>query len=214
MKISKSFLSVGAAATLSLFVAAGCAKKTATDTNVATKTGTVTTTTDNSPNGAPANVNKGNANDPGAPSGPVIKSTVLAGFLPASISGYEKKNPENTDMSMAGMNYSVAKSDYISGDSKISVTIMDYNHNQGLAAAYSMFLNGFHVENDDEITESSKIGDYPGWISYKKKQNDGTVGVVVNNRIFVIIEASKASSIDDLKAIAQKVDLAGIAKAS
>ncbi len=214
MKQSRSFLGFCAVAAFSLIVASGCAKKTATTENVATTTGAVTTTSDNSPNGTPANVNKGNSNAPGAASGPVIKSTTLAGFLPGSIAGFTKQNPENTDMSMAGMNYSLAKSDYVSGDNKISVTILDYNHNMGLSAAYSMFLNGFHVENNDELTESQKIGDYPGWISLKKKDNSGTVGVVVNDRIYVIIEATHATSIDDLKAIAQKVDLAGIAKAS
>lgn len=115
---------------------------------------------------------------------------------------------------MAGMNYSLAKTDYVSGDNKITVTILDYNHNMGLSAAYSMFLNGFHVENDNELTQSEKIGDYPGWVSLKKRDNRGTVGVVVNDRIYVIVEATHVTSVDDLKAIAQKVDLAGIAKAS
>ncbi len=215
MKLTNSFLSLGAAATLSLFVVAGCAKKTAsyentTSSSTNSSNGGANT---NSSSGTAASVNKGTSNENDKATGPIIKSTTLAGFLP-NIAGYDRKNPENTDINMSGMAYAVAKSDYTSGDNKITVSIIDYNHQMGMAAAYSMFLNGYNVETNEEVTRSEKIGGYPGWIDWKKNNNSGTVGVFVNDRVFVIVEASKAASLDDLKSIAEKVDLSGIAKAS
>jgi len=200
---TSKFASLTVVALFLLFVAVGCGKKDATPDMG--KTGENTTTTGTSP------AKPGSADD--KPTGPAIKSSTLSNFLP-KLSGYEMKNPEHVDMNMNGMNWSSAKSDYTQGDNHVSITIFDYNHQMGMAAAYTMFLNGYNIETDDEITRSDKIGGYPGWISWKKKQNNGSVGIVLADRIFVVVESSKIGSIDELKAIAEKIDLAGLSKAS
>jgi hypothetical protein len=190
---------------LSLFVS-GCGKKDNGGANDTTKN------VGSNPAQAASNAAQAAANaSANKPIGPPIKSTDLANYLP-KLSGYDMKNPEHMDMNAMGMSYSMAKSDYTMGNSKVTVTIFDYNHQAGLAAAYSMFLSNYSMENDEEKVNSEQINGFPGWVELHKKQNQGTVGVVVGQRIYVIIESSNVKSTDDLVAIAKSMDLAGIAK--
>jgi hypothetical protein len=206
--IWKSFLPMAALGLFALTLSTGCGKKADTSMqNTSNANG------NNMPGmpGAAANASNQANNQP---AGPAIKSTTLANFLP-DLSGYTKGSPEHVDMNMAGMNWSSAKSTYTNGDNRVTINIFDYNHQTGLAAAYSMYTAGnLNIETDDEITRSQQIGGFPGWINWKKKTNNGSVGVIVGDRIWVVIEASKAGSIDDLVAMAQKIDLGGLSKAS
>jgi hypothetical protein len=186
-------------------LASGCGKKETTGINDTTKSA------GNNPAQAATNAAAQAAANSNKPMGPPIKSTALADYLP-KLSGYDMKNPEHVDMNVAGMSYSMAKADYTMGDNKVTVTIFDYNHQAGLAAAYSMFLNNYSMETDEEKVNSEQINGFPGWVDLHKKDNRGTVGIVVGNRIYVVIESSNAKSTDDLVAIAKSMDLAGIAK--
>jgi hypothetical protein len=151
------------------------------------------------------------ANGANKPMGPPIKSTDLANYLP-KLSGYTAGNPEHMDMNSMGFSYSMAKSDYTMGNNKVTVTIFDYNHQAALSMAYSMFLNNYSMENDNEKVNSDQINGFPGWVDLKKKESRGTVGVVIGDRIYVVIESSNVTSTDQLESIAKSMDLSGIAK--
>jgi hypothetical protein len=209
--IRLSLLPMVALGLFALALSTGCGKKN--DTSMQQNGTNGTNGSANNMPGMPGTANASNqANN--LPAGPAIKSATLSNFLP-ELAGYTKSNPEHMDMNMSGMSWSSAKSTYTNGDNRVTINIFDYNHQAGLAAAYSMYTTGnLNVETDDEITRSQQIGGFPGWVNWKKKSNNGSVGVIVGDRIWVVIETSKAGSIDDLVAIAQKVDLAGLSKAS
>ena len=145
--------------------------------------------------------------------GVAIPAKTLAGFLP-SVSGYTPKGePETMEMEMAGAKYSHATQDYENGDKRIKVSILDYNYIAGLSAAYTMAMN-MSMETNEESMHSEKFNGNPGWVNWHKKNNEGTVGVVVNDRIFVVIESHNGVSLDELKSVAGNINYSGIASAA
>jgi hypothetical protein len=145
--------------------------------------------------------------------GVAVPAKDLAGFLP-SVSGYTVKgDPETMEMEMNGAKYSHAIQTYENGDKRIKVSILDYNYIAGLSAAYAMMMN-MSLETNDESMHSENFGGNPGWVDWKKKSNQGTVGVVVNNRIYVVVEAERGSTLDDLKSVANSINYSGIASAA
>ncbi len=145
--------------------------------------------------------------------GVVIPSKTLAGFLP-SVSGYTSKGePETMEMDFQGAKYAHANQTYENGDKRITVSILDYNYIAGLSAAYSAMM-GMSYETNEESLHSEQFSGNPGWISWKKGSKTGTVGVFVNNRIFVIIEGHDDVSLDELKSVANSINYSGIASAA
>lgn len=144
--------------------------------------------------------------------GVAIPAKTLAGYLP-SVSGYTAKGePETMEMEMAGAKYSSATQSYENGDKRVKVSILDYNYIAGLSMAYAAMMN-MSLETNEESMHSEKFGGNPGWVDWKKKSNDGTVGVVVNDRVFVIVEANNGASLDDLKSVANSINYSGMASA-
>jgi protein involved in sex pheromone biosynthesis len=145
--------------------------------------------------------------------GVAVPAKTLAGFLP-SVSGYTAKGePETMEMEMAGSKYSHATQEYQNGDKRIKVNILDYNYIAGLSAAYGMMMN-MSLETNEESMHSEKFNGNPGWVDWKKKSNNGTVGVVVADRIYVIVEAEEGASLDELKSVANSINYSGIASAA
>ena len=145
--------------------------------------------------------------------GIAVPAKTLAGFLP-SVSGYSAKGePETMEMEMNGAKYSHAMQTYENGDKRIKVSILDYNYIAGLSAAYGMMMN-MNLETNDESMHSEQFGGNPGWVDWKKKSNSGTVGVVVGDRIYVVVEAQNGATLDDLKSVANSVNYSAIASAA
>lgn len=145
--------------------------------------------------------------------GIAVPAKTLAGFLSAP-GGYTLEGqPETMEMAVEGQKYSTAQGKYKSGDKEITVSIFDYNNISGLSMAYTTMMN-MSVETNEESLHSDKIAGFPAWVDWKKNNNSGTIGVVVNDRIFVVIEASSGATLDDLKAAANAVNLSGIASAA
>lgn len=67
------------------------------------------------------------------------------------------------------------------------------------------------IETDKEITKGETINGFPGWVHWNKESNDGNIGIIVNDRIFVIIEG-RNTGLDEVRAVANSLDLSGVAK--
>lgn len=146
--------------------------------------------------------------------GVAVPAKTLAGFLPTSISGYTLEGePETMEMDMQGAKYTHAQGTYKNGEKRIQVSIFDYNYIAGLSMAYSAMLN-MNMETNEESFHSEKMSGFPGWIQWKKKSNEGSIGVVVNDRIFVVTEANNGVTLDEAKSAANAVNYSGIASAA
>jgi hypothetical protein len=141
-----------------------------------------------------------------------VPSATLAGFLP-SPSGFTGHEPSTSSANFNGVEWSVASRQFDNGDKRIKVTLADYNYAAGLTAAYSMMAN-FSSEDENSLQHGEKFGSYPGWVQWQKKANTGTVGVIVNDRIYLVIEGSGGVTLDDLRAVANSMNLDAIGKAA
>ena len=158
-------------------------------------------------------VSQATGNTEHKPAGKAIASATLKGYLPA-VQGFQANEPEVVDMSMNGMNWSSAIQRYENGDKALTVSIFDWNFNESLSAAFSMYTDGnLNIETNESLTRSEKVGGFPGWINWEKKSNHGQIGVIVNDRIYVVTEANSGMSIDELRQVANSVDYKGIASA-
>lgn len=142
--------------------------------------------------------------------GVAIPAKTLVTFLP-KISGYELNGePEYMEMDMQGTKYTHASQRYTSGDKGINVSIFDYNYLAGLTAGFTMLMS-MNMETNTEITRGEKIGGYPGWFNWHKESNNGTLGVIVADRVYVTLDGNGGVTDAELHAIAESIDFSGIA---
>ena len=141
-----------------------------------------------------------------------IAVSTLSGFLP-NVSGFTAHEPSTSTANFNGIEWAVAEREFDNNGKHIKVTLADYNYAEGLTAAYSMLMN-FSMENETEIQHGEKFGSNPGWVNWKKKANEGQIGVIVNDRIYLIVEGSGGVSLDDLRGVVNQINMDGIAKAS
>jgi hypothetical protein len=158
------------------------------------------------------NVSTANVEAAAKTTGPVIAASALKSYMP-TISGYTADGETQTVQTKMGeMEYSVATQDYRNGDKTIQITIADYNGIQQLTAAYSMFMN-MSVETNDEVTKGEKFGGHNGWVNYKKDNSDAQIGIAVNDRLWVMVDGNNGTSIDELRAAVNSMDLSKLASA-
>jgi|SRR5665213_884440 len=141
-----------------------------------------------------------------------VPSATLAGFLP-NLSGYTAHEPSTSSANLNGIEWSTAERQFDNGDKHVKVTLADYNYAEGLTAAYTMMMN-YSMEDENQIQHGEKFGSYPGWVTWHKKSNDGEIGVIIGDRIYLMIEGSGGVSLDDLRSIVGQVNLDGVAKAA
>jgi hypothetical protein len=142
--------------------------------------------------------------------GIAIPAKTLVTFLP-TISGYEKNgDAEYMDMDMQGTKYTHASQRYTSGDKGITVSIFDYNYLAGLTAGFTMLMS-MNMETNTEITRGEKVGGFPGWFNWHKENNNGTLGVVVADRVFVTVDGNGGVTEAELHSVAEGINYSGIA---
>jgi len=132
----------------------------------------------------------------------------LQKFLPESINGYSKDEPNGATMNMSGMSYSSVGCNYKKDDGNyIRVNLVDYNAAFNLyTAATAMWTAGLKIDTPEEKTSGFKVDDnISGWESYKKKSNDVSVVVGVGNRFLITVEANKQENTDFVKEIALNI---------
>lgn len=191
------------------FIFAGCSKKNDTSNTSDQQSNSSTPNANNVANAVNEAMGAAGAHKSAAHA---VPSATLVGFLP-NVGGYTAHEPSTSSANMNGVEWSTAEREFDNGDKHVKVTLADYNYLQGLTAAYSMLTN-FSMEDENEIQHGEKFGSYPGWISWHKKSNDGQIGVIVNDRIYLIVEGSGGVSLDDLRSIVGQMNLDGIAKAT
>lgn len=144
--------------------------------------------------------------------GPAVSASTLKGFMP-SISGFTTDgDAETVNMKLGEVDYAVATQNYKNGEKSIKIVIADYNNAASLTAAYSMMMN-MSVETNTEVSKGEKFKGHNGWISYKKDNSDSQIGVAVNDRIWLIAEGDNGTTIDELRAAVNSMDLNAIGNA-
>lgn len=135
----------------------------------------------------------------------------LQAYMP-EISGYTKEGgPKGSQMNMPGMgSWSEAEQEYINGDKRVSVKIVDYNAAwqtfQGMTAIYGM---GFSSEDDTKKQGHADLGikDVYAYQTTYKSEPKSELIVIANDRFMISLNSNGENSESFLKDIARQMNL-------
>lgn len=135
----------------------------------------------------------------------------LQAYMP-EISGYTKEGgPKGSQMNMPGMgSWSEAEQEYINGDKRVSVKIVDYNAAwqtfQGMTAIYGM---GFSSEDDTKKQGHADLGikDVYAYQTTYKTEPKSELIVIANDRFMISLNSNGENSESFLKDIARQMNL-------
>jgi hypothetical protein len=134
----------------------------------------------------------------------------LQKYLPASVNGYTREEPDGESINMAGASYSTASVNFKkdNGDN-IKVTLMDYNAAYGMySSVTALWAMGMSVDSPEEKAEGVKFdGSIGGWEDYHKKTKDATITLGIGYRFWLEVEGTNQDGVDFVKSVAKTMDL-------
>jgi len=134
----------------------------------------------------------------------------LQEYLPTSISGYVAGEPGGSSMNMQEMSFSSADIEFTNSDGDyIRITLLDYSSALSMyQAATAMWATGMSFEDDESIARTFQFNDnISGWEEFRKKENEAQIALGIGDSFFLTIEANNQSSTENLKGIAESMEL-------
>jgi len=132
----------------------------------------------------------------------------LMKYLPESIDGYTKGEPDGASVNVPGSSYSTADCEYTNDKGeRVKVTIVDYNQAYGMYAGLTAMW-AFSIDTPEEKSQGVKLDNkVAGWEQFQKKSGDATLTLGVGYRFWVQVEASGQKDTEGVKKIAKMIDL-------
>jgi hypothetical protein len=136
-------------------------------------------------------------------------------YLP-EVSGYTKEGgPKGSQANMPGMgSWSETSQEYVNGDKRLSIKIMDYNAAfqtfQGLTMVYSM---GFSSEDDTRKQAQADLGvkDVFAYQTTYKTEPRSELAIVMADRFFIQLESNGETGEAFLRDVAKNMPLGKLA---
>lgn len=139
----------------------------------------------------------------------------LIDMLPKDISGFESGEPKGESINAYGLSYSNAECEYIKGESRIRIQLIDYNQAGALFGSYASIWNaGFERQSSEGFEKSynPEIEDVYGWEKFNKASKNAELTLGVGYRFILVLNAEGVEGTDILKSIAGKMPLKELAK--
>lgn len=132
----------------------------------------------------------------------------LMKYLPGSVDGYTKGEPDGASVNVSGSSYSSANCDYTNDKGeRVKVTIVDYNQAYGLYNGLTAMW-AFSVDTPEEKSGGVKLDDnIAGWEQFRKKSGDAVITLGVGYRFWVQVEADGQKDTEWVKEVAKSIDL-------
>lgn len=154
---------------------------------------------------------------PGGTDGNTIDYKEMVKYFPNDISGYEAQEPQGSNNKLENYQFSTASRKYVKegGYSSITISIVDYNDSEKalMGAAYWMSAD-ISVENTDgyQRTFEPEISNSAAFETYSKKEKNGNVFYVIDDRFYVNLNGEDIESNEILKETARAMKLARLGK--
>jgi hypothetical protein len=138
-----------------------------------------------------------------------VSFKVLQAAFP-EIDGWEKEKPTGERMTNP-VPFSQATVRYTKGDQSIEAKLVDSGFNQLLIAPLSMYLSaGYERETEEGYEKSTKIGNNPGWETWKSESKSGELNAVVGKRFILTLEGQNLPDTKPLYEFADRVNIAAL----
>jgi hypothetical protein len=126
------------------------------------------------------------------------------------IQGYEGAEPEGSTTSMAQFKMSQASREYTKGENSIKIEIIDGSYIPMAYASYKI-LENFEVDSSEELVRKVTIQGFPAIENIHYKDKEASLSIMVGERFLVNIRGEKFDKSDELKDIANRLDLKKLA---
>lgn len=117
---------------------------------------------------------------------------------------------EGRSMTMGNFKISQAERSYTSNDKSLDIDITDGGYIPMVYAGIKMAMN-FEIDTSEEYVKKITIKGFPGVEKYNYENKEAEVMILVADRFLVILDGSPFKDTSELKAIAEILDLEGIA---
>jgi len=134
----------------------------------------------------------------------------LQKYLPESMEGYERSDPEGQSMTMQGMSYSMASVDFNNDNGDyVRITLVDYNSAYNLYSMTStMWATGISIEDDEQKANGVKLDNgITGWEVYRKIDRESSVMLGLGYRFILTVEATNQESTEFVKSVVKSMDM-------
>lgn len=118
---------------------------------------------------------------------------------------------EGSTASMGDFKISQVERNYSQDNKRLKIEIIDGAFVQMVYAAFKMALS-FEIDTAEEYVKKANIKGFPGVEQYNYEDREASVMVLVADRFLVSLEQDNVKDTSELKAIAGKLDLKGLAK--
>ncbi len=141
----------------------------------------------------------------------------LQEYLPQEIEGYTREGgPSGNQMNIPGMgSWSEAEQQYVSGDKRLEIKIVDYNSAMGaFTGVTSLYRMGFSSEDDYKREGSVDLGirDVSAYETVYKNDPRSSLVMIIADRFFVSLENDGEQDATVLHRVAKKMNISGLAE--
>lgn len=134
-------------------------------------------------------------------------------FLPQSIDGMSKSaEPRGINMQSSDQSWSMLNQKYTGEDQdRVTLTIVKGSVSPHMREFQSM--EKFNMESGKEMVRSLEVSGYKAIVRLDKKNQNGILGIMVNQNSLVVIKADPAASEDRMVSLAKELPLEKIGEA-
>lgn len=109
-------------------------------------------------------------------------------------------------MSMGMYSATNVEREYTSGDKILTIHIIDGALSQMAYAGFNM-MRQFEVDTSEEYVKKVEIKEYPGVERYEYESKDASIMILVAERFLIEIEITEADNTDEVKEVAETLEL-------
>ena len=154
------------------------------------------------------------ATDTAQPSLPPMAKAIdpakLQTFLP-NLPGWSPQGDIERELQVRdNFNRSRVTAHYASGPKTLKIQIDDFAYVPSLYAPWTQFKGNYLEDNNDERTETTTLNGYHAVQSTMKKQSHAEMTVFPGNRYVVTIQEDGTSDVNEVRQIAQAMNLKGL----
>ena len=127
------------------------------------------------------------------------------------IDGWEAQDkPEGQTMSMGNFKMTQASREYSADDKDLEIEIIDGGYVPMVYQGFRMAMN-YEIDSSDEYVKKLTIKGHDGIEKYTYDDEEAEIILLVKDRFLVTLRCDNVPDTNELKAIAEKLDLDGIA---
>ena len=127
------------------------------------------------------------------------------------MAGWTRTAPSGQQVTTT-ISYARANADYLKGESLVRLEITDSGNNALILAPLSMMLVPTYSERStDGYRRYAAVSGQPGFELWQEDAKDGEVTVVVGNRFIINGRGTTVPTIETVRSVVEKIDLAKLA---